>query len=192
MCPFPGFFSGIFSSVESTNSSSSSVSKNCCNFNKSPGSMFLATEELEEKRRIAREKNLRKADKVKEQEEEARRLRKESNAKKNRFYETSAERNSAWTDSAKEQVKTERLKREKEVQTTKANVLVKTGTMWPQDAKVLDLGLEQFIGLVASIENEEDKLFRELNLVEASLNANANWNILQFVIKRMILKSRQP
>ena len=133
MCPFPGFFSGTFSSIESTNSSSSSVSKNCCNFIKSPESTFIATEDIEEKRRIAREKNLRKAEKVKQQEEEARRMRKESNAKKNRFYETSAVRNAAWTDSAKEQIKTEKLNRQKEIEKTKATVMVKTGTVWPQN-----------------------------------------------------------
>lgn len=131
-----------------------------------------------------------KAAAFKQQEEEARRLRKESNAKKNRFYETSAERNTAWTASAKEKVKTQKLNRQKQVQQTKATVMSKTGKVWPKEAKVLDVSFEDFICLVTGIENEEHELFGDLTLVEASLNVDANWNILQIIIKRMVLKTK--
>ena len=152
--------------------------------------VHIATDDAEKKRNKSRLKNLQRARQIKLKEEQARKAREERQAKQNKFYETSSVRNMSWNELANQRIKTEKMNRQKELQSSKAVVMSKSKIVWPEGCKIEDTDHIQFVLMVAGINDEEHVLFQDLLLLESSLNANMCWDVLQILMKNMISKHK--
>ena len=126
---------------------------------------------------------------VKAKEEEMAKSRKERQAKQNDYYDTSAKRNKSWDKLAQERTVTIQ-NNEKELQSSKANVMSKMKSVWPADEKVENMTCIEFVLLLSKINNTEHKLFDDLLLLEASLDNNMDWDIFKVLVKETITKKQ--
>ena len=67
--------------------------------------------------------------------------------------------------------------------------MIKSRAIWPGWYKINDKDHSEFIILIAGIGNEAHPLFKDLLLLESSLNSNMDWDMLQVLIQNMLYKN---
>ena len=66
--------------------------------------------------------------------------------------------------------------------------MTRSKSNWSNGLKINDVDYNQYVLMIAGIDNEQHILFNDLLLLESSLNANMEWNILQILIQNTINK----
>ena len=80
------------------------------------------------------------------------------------------------------------MNRTRALSKSKAKVIIKSKTIWPDDATINGLGFNEFRFIIKSI-NEKSALFDDLSIMEASLNEDIDWDTLKMFIEDIIDKN---